>query len=114
MFSDAINSISWRCRPNSPRMVSAISGSAAASGAVKNESGADGVRGCEGDELVGGVMDEISPPPQPVRCIAGGHVWRSKEALAGYHIAPDWPSACGEDPVFMQDMVGVTGMRVFG
>src|SRR5580658_9883492 len=90
-------------------MASAISGSAAPSCAVKNESGADAVMECEADELVGGVMAEISPPPQPVRWIAGGHGWRSKEALAGYHIAPDWPSACGWDLIFMPDMVGMTG-----
>jgi hypothetical protein len=46
-------------------------------------------------------MDEISPPPQPDTGIAGGQMWRSKEALAGYHIGPDWPSACGTSPIFM-------------
>src|SRR5215470_593430 len=40
MFSEAISSISCCCRPSSPRIAAAISGSAVASEAVKNESGA--------------------------------------------------------------------------
>ena len=79
---------------------------------VKNESGAEAVMECEADELVGGVMAEISPPPQPVRWIAGGHGWRSKEALAGYHIAREWPSACGTRLIFMQDVVGCQSISV--
>src|SRR5882724_12469962 len=51
-------------------------------------------------------MDEISPPPQPVRRAAVSHLWRSKAALAGYHIGPKWPRACGIALIFMQDMVG--------
>src|ERR1700694_5621218 len=51
-------------------------------------------------------MSEISPPPQPVTGIAVGHGWRSKAVLAGYHIGPKWPSACGMSLLFMQDMVG--------
>jgi hypothetical protein len=45
---------------------------------VKNESGAELVRALLAEELVGGVMGEISPPPQPVRRVAVGYVWRSK------------------------------------
>src|ERR1700712_1552672 len=74
MFSEAISSISWRWRPRSPAIAAAISGSASASVAVKNESGAEAVLALEDEELIG----EISPPPQPVRGIAAGHVWRSK------------------------------------
>src|SRR6476620_8914493 len=101
MFSDAISSISWRCRPSSPLIAAAISGSACSRVAVKNESGAEAVLALE-DE---GLMGEISPPPQPVTGIAAGHVWRSKAALAGYHIGPGWPSTCGTSPIFMQHMV---------
>src|ERR1700755_1061120 len=54
MFSDAINSISWRCRPSSPRIAAAISGSASVSGAVKNESGAEAALALLGEKL----MDE--------------------------------------------------------
>src|SRR3954469_18284398 len=54
MFSDAISSISWRCRPSSPRIAAAISGSASASVAVKNESGAEAVLA----ELAGGFIGE--------------------------------------------------------
>src|SRR5882757_6221971 len=103
MFSDAISSISWRWRPSSPWIAAAISGSAWSSGAVKNESGAEAVLALEGE----GLMDEISPPPQPVRQGAVGHGWRSEAALAGYHIRPRWPSACGAGLLFMQDMVGM-------
>src|ERR1700716_530424 len=62
MFSDAISSISWRCRPSSPRIAAAISGSASVRPAVKNESGAEAVFALEDEELMG----EKSPPPQPV------------------------------------------------
>src|SRR3984893_4692471 len=105
MFSDAISSISWRCRPSSPRIAAAISGSASVRGAVKNESGAEPVLALAlGDE---GLMSKLSPPPQPVRGIAAGHVWRSKAALAGYHIGRRWPSTCATGLIFMQDMVGI-------
>src|SRR5436305_11816996 len=106
MFSDAISSISWRCRPSAPRIAAAISGSASARVAVKNESGAEAVWALEEVELMG----EISPPPQPVTGIAVGHGWRSEAVLAGYHIGPEWPSACGTHPVVMQDMVGIGGL----
>src|ERR1700687_2236886 len=79
MFSDAISSTSWRCRPSSPRIAAAISGSASVRVAVKNESGAEAVLALE-DE---GLMSEISPPPQPVKRGAGGHVWRSIAAARG-------------------------------
>src|SRR5712664_1339170 len=102
MFSDAISSISWRWRPSSPLIAAAISGSAWSSVAVKNESGAEAVLAPVGE----GLMDEISPPPQPVRRGAVGHGWRSEAALAGYHIGPRWPSGCGAGRSFMQDMVG--------
>src|ERR1700692_1193570 len=59
MFSDAINSISWRCRPSSPLTAAAISGSAWSRVAVKNESGAEAVL-----VLAEELMGEISPPPQ--------------------------------------------------
>src|SRR6476659_7932339 len=101
MFSEAISSTSWRCRPSSPLIAAAISGSASARVAVKNESG---VLAGFALELVGGVIGEISPPPQAIRRGADGYVWRSKEALAGYHIGPKWPSTCGTGLIFMQDM----------
>src|SRR5690349_9047849 len=107
MFSDAISSISWRCRPSSPRIAAAISGSACSSRAEKNESGAEAVLALLAEELIG----EISPPPQPVRGIAAGHVWQSKAALAGYHIGERRPSACGTRLIFMQDMVGTGALR---
>src|SRR5258708_20835916 len=59
-------------------------------------------------------MGEISPPPQPVTGIAVGHGKGSEAVLAGYHIGPEWPSACGTRPVFMQDMVGIGGGPVDG
>src|SRR5260370_22434503 len=77
MFSDAISSISWRCRPSSPLMAAAISGSASASVAVKNESGAEADLALE-DEAV---MEEISPSPQAFRRDAAGQLWRSKKCL---------------------------------
>src|SRR5882672_4906228 len=101
MFSDAISSISWRWRPSSPLIAAAISGSACSSVAVKNESGAEAVLALEGEELMG----EISLTPQAVTGAAVGHKWRSKEALAGYHIRLRWPSACGMRLIFIQDMV---------
>src|ERR1700682_4240057 len=103
MFSDAISSISWRCRPSSPRIAAAISGSACSSVAVKNESGAEAVLALLAEVLMG----EISPPPQPARRAAGGHGWRSEAALAGYHIGRRRPSTCGTRLLFMQDMVGI-------
>ena len=50
-----------------------------------------GKRGCEervgrgsgfGRRLAGGFIGEISPPPQALERLAGGHVWRSKAASA--------------------------------
>src|SRR4051812_13404865 len=73
MFSDAISSISCRCRPSSPRMAAATSGSACSSVAVKNESGAEAVLAEAWDAVIG----EISPPPQPF----GGADRRSKVAV---------------------------------
>src|SRR4051794_30478496 len=73
MFSDAISSISWRCRPSSPRIAAAISGSASVRPAVKNESGAKADLSLEDLSLEDlalvedGLMGEKSPPPQPVR-----------------------------------------------
>src|SRR5258707_8371749 len=101
MFSEAISSISWRWRPSSPRIAAAISGSAWSRVAVKNESGAEAVWALE-EELMG----EISPPPQPVTGIAVGHGKGSEAVLAGYHIGPEWPSACRTRPGFMPDIVG--------
>ena len=34
-------------------------------------------------------------------------MWRSKAALAGYHIGRQWPRACGARLPFVQDMVGM-------
>src|ERR1700737_381070 len=76
MFSDAISSISWRCRPSSPLMAAAISGSASASVAVKNEPGAEAVLMLEEEEVIA----RISPPPQPVRRGCG----RSRVAVGSY------------------------------
>src|SRR5882724_2254567 len=102
MFSDAISSISCRCRPSSPLMAAAISGSASARVAEKKESGAEAVLA---EELIG----EISPPPQPVRhCGRSG--WRSKEASAPYHIGRKWPSHCGKRLILVQYMVGMAGI----
>src|SRR5713226_8177120 len=106
MFSDAISSISWRCRPSSPRIAADISGSASVSGAVKNESGAEADLALEAEELMG----EISPPPQPVRRGADGHGWRSEAVKPRYHIRPHRPSTCGTSLLFMQDMVGMGRM----
>src|SRR5437868_9591763 len=105
MFSDAISSISCRWRPSSPLIAAAISGSASASVAVKNESGAEAVLELEDEEVLG----EISPPPQALRGKAVGYVWRSKEVPARYHIRRNWPSTCGIRLIFMQDMVGEKG-----
>src|SRR5262249_60395295 len=88
MFSEAISSISRRCRPSSPLIALAISGSASARVAVKKESGAEAVLA---EELIG----EISPPPQPVRQPRAVLVWRLEEASAPIIIAPAWPSVCG-------------------
>jgi hypothetical protein len=54
--------------------------------AVKNESGAEAAALMLAEELMG----EISPPPQPVRNGAGGHVWRSLAAAREipYRAAP--------------------------
>src|SRR3977135_1396691 len=101
MFSDAISASSCPRRPSSPWIAAAISGSASASVAVKNESGAEAVLALED----GGVIGEISPPPQPVRRIAAGHGKGSEAVLAGYHIGPRWPRTCGTRLIFMQDMV---------
>src|SRR5450759_5264190 len=67
MFSDAISSISWRWRPSSPRMAADISGSACSRVAVKNESGAEAVLALED----GGLIGEISPPPQAFKARCG-------------------------------------------
>src|SRR5437868_7758936 len=107
MFSDAISSISWRCRPSSPLIAAAISGSACSRVAVKNESGAEAVLALEDEELIG----EISPPPQTLKRAAVGHGWRSEDGPCGYHIGPEWPSDCGRPLIFMQDMVGMKGVR---
>jgi hypothetical protein len=83
-------------------MAAAISGSASASPAVKNEFGVEAVLA-----LVEELMGQISPPPQPVRGVAVGPLWRSKGCLRRYHIARPRPSACGSPLVFMPDMVGI-------
>src|SRR5712671_7621320 len=104
MFSDAISSISWRWRPSSPLIAAAISGSACSSVAVKNESGAEAVLALEE-----GLMDEISPPPQPVRRGAVGHGWRSEAALAGYQTGRGCPAVGGPARLFLQVRVGWGG-----
>jgi hypothetical protein len=55
-------------------MAAAISGSASARVAVKNESGALAVLAL----VVGEVIGEIPPPPQAIRRGAVGYVWRSE------------------------------------
>src|ERR1700737_4647808 len=77
MFSDAISSISWRCRPSSPLIAAAISGSASARVAVKNESGAEAVLALELALEEGGFIGEISPPPQAL----GAGCGRSRVAV---------------------------------
>src|SRR3984893_11765477 len=104
MFSDAISSISWRCRPSSPRIAAAISGSASVRGAGKNESGAEpGLALALGDErLTGG----LSPPPPAVWGVAYGPVLGTKAAVAGFPIGRGRPSTWGKGPIFMQSMGG--------
>src|SRR5205807_7725568 len=106
MFSDAISSISWRCRPSSPLIAAAISGSASESVALKNESGAEAVFALED----GAVIGQISPPPQAFGAGCGRSSVAVKRALAEYHIARHGPSHCGTSLIFMQDMVGKTGI----
>src|SRR6266481_1713223 len=79
MFSDAISSISWRCRPSSPRIAAAISGSASLSVAVKNESGAEAVFALEAEALLLGFIGEYLHRRWALRRDAGGHLGRSKE-----------------------------------
>ena len=67
MFSEAISSISWRCRPSSPLMAAAISGIGLSSEAVKKESGAEAV-------LAEELILRISPPPQPLGGTGGSGV----------------------------------------
>jgi hypothetical protein len=62
MFSDAISSISCRWRPSSPLIAAAISGSASASVAVKNESGAEAVLGLEDEEVMGRNISTAAGP----------------------------------------------------
>src|SRR5215468_7288735 len=64
MFSEAISSISCCWRPSSPLIAAAISGSASARVAVKNESGAEAVLAL--------VIGRISPPPQALTGGADG------------------------------------------
>src|SRR5581483_5898192 len=64
MFSEAISSTSWRCRPSSPWMAAAISGSACVKCAVKKESAAEPALLIE--VLALEVIGEISPLPQPL------------------------------------------------
>src|SRR5215813_6762548 len=63
MFSEAISSTSCRCRPSSPWIAAAISGSAWAREAVKNESGAEAVLALED----GGVIGEYLHRRKPLR-----------------------------------------------
>ena len=102
MFSDAISSISCRWRPSSPLIAAAISGSASASVAVKNESGAEAVLELER----GGHWAKYLHRRRPLGAKRAGLVWRSKEVPARYHIGRNWPSTCGTGLVFMPDMVG--------
>src|ERR1700693_1121037 len=61
MFSEAISSISWRWRPSSPLMAAAISGSASARVAWKNESGAEAVFALE-EEVIGANISTAASP----------------------------------------------------
>src|ERR1043165_1791820 len=101
MFSDAISSISWRCRPSSPRIAPAISGSACSRVAVKNESGAEAAREEAWDG--GGMGEELHRrkalgAARAVKVAVGSGVspisisGRSGQALAadGYHLCKMW------------------------
>src|SRR6516225_2424930 len=59
-------------------MAAAMSGSASASRAVKNESGAEAAFGPALADMEEELMGEKSPPPQPDSGLAGGQNWRSK------------------------------------
>src|ERR1700730_6922593 len=71
MFSDAISSISWRCRPSSPRMAAAMSGSASVRGAAKNESGAEALLALEDEGLIGEYLHRRNLLDE-VRSVTGG------------------------------------------
>src|SRR4029453_3547138 len=78
MFSEAISSISWRCRPSSPLIAAAISGSASARVAVKKESGAEPELERAVALLEEAVIGEYLPRGKPLGCgrsIVGGRSW---------------------------------------
>src|SRR5690242_13008352 len=62
MFSEAISSISCRWRPSSPLIAAAISGSASASVAVKNELGAEAVLELGDEEVIGRNISTVASP----------------------------------------------------
>src|SRR5690349_3343813 len=75
MFSEAISSISWRWRPSSPWTAAAISGSACASEAVKNESGAEGLWRLEEGGFIGEYLHRHKPLTRLRSAVCGGQSW---------------------------------------
>ena len=90
-------------------IASAISGSASASEAVKNGRGC-GRRSCRRRSR--GRLAQYLHRRNLLARGAAGHVWRSKAALAGYHIRRRRPSGCGTWLIFMQYMVGSANQLV--
>src|ERR1700744_4854582 len=85
MFSEAISSISCRCRPSSPWIAAAISGSACARLAVKKESGALAVLALEDGGFIAkylhrrnplggavGLVVAVGSGGQPISTLTGG------------------------------------------
>src|SRR5690242_19467614 len=72
MFSEAISSISWRWRPSSPWTAAAISGSACASEAVENESGAEGLWRLEEGGFIGEYLHRRKPLTRLRSAVCGG------------------------------------------
>src|SRR4051812_49810090 len=102
MFSDAISSISWRCRPSSPRIAAAISGSASASVAVKNESGADAVLA----ELAGGVIGEYLHRRRLFKSKRAGMCGGRKRRPPHLHIRGNRPNSFGLGGPFFDKIGG--------
>src|SRR3569833_41095 len=95
MFSEAISSISWRCRPSSPCTAAAISGSASARVALKKESVAERAL----------VIGEISPRPQVLTQGAVDFLKAVGKDPSPYHKARIRPRNCGSDQIFVPHMV---------
>src|SRR4051795_13000228 len=103
MFSEAISSISCRCRPSAPLTAAAISGSASARVAEKKESRAEA--GLALEAVIGG----ISPRPQGLRRPAVGSVKAVGKDPCPYHTGDSRPRdrsrGCGSNQIFAPDMV---------